>query len=62
MLIKKIIREFAEDSIAYKETKLYVLNFLIFSKLESSTSTNIINTLTQVKPIKIKGFKNETKN
>lgn len=57
MLIKKIIREFAEDSIAYKETKLYVFNFLIFSKLESSTNTNIINTLTQVKPTKIKGFK-----
>lgn len=62
MLIKKTIREFAEDSIAYKETKLYVFNFLIFSKLESSTNTNIINTLTQVKPIKIKGFKNETEN
>lgn len=61
-MIKRIIKEFVKNSTAYKEIRIYIFNFLIFSEIQSSTNTVIVNSLTYVKPTKIKGFKNETEN
>ena len=61
-MIKRVIKEFVKNSTAYKEIRIYIFNFLIFSEIQSSTNTAIVDSLTYVKPIKIKGFKNETEN
>ena len=61
-MIKRVIKEFVKNNTAYKEIRIYIFNFLIFKEIQSPTDTTIVNSLTYVKPIKIKGFKNETKN
>lgn len=61
-MIKRVIKEFVKNSTAYKEIRIYIFNFLIFNEIQSSTNTAIVDSLTYVKPTKIKGFKNETKN
>lgn len=61
-MIKRVIKEFVKNNTAYKEIRIYIFNFLIFSEIQSSTNTTIVNSLTYVKPTKIKGFKNETEN
>lgn len=61
-MVKRVIKEFVKNNTAYKEIRIYIFNFLIFSEIQSSTNTAIVNSLTYVKPTKIKGFKNETEN
>lgn len=61
-MIKRVIKEFVKNNTAYKEIRIYIFNFLIFSEIQSSTNTAIVDSLTYVKSIKIKGFKNETEN
>lgn len=61
-MIKRVIKEFVKNSTAYKEIRIYIFNFLIFNEIQSSTNTAIVDSLTYVKPTKIKGFKNETEN
>ena len=61
-MIKMVIKEFVKNNTAYKEIRIYIFNFLIFNEIQSSTNTAIVDSLTYVKPTKIKGFKNETEN
>ena len=61
-MIKRVIEEFVKNNTEYKENRIYIFNFLIFNEIQSSTNTAIVDSLTYVKPTKIKGFKNETEN
>ena len=61
-MIKRVSKEFVKNNTAYKEIRIYIFNFLIFNEIHSSTNTAIVDSLTYVKPTKIKGFKNETEN
>ena len=58
-MIKKITREFVKDEHAYKETSIYLLNWCIYYKEESTISKDVINKLSNVKSTKIKGFNYE---
>ena len=61
-MIKRVIKEFVKNNTAYKEIRIYIFNFLIFNEIQSSTNTKIVDSLTYVKPTKMKRFNNETEN